>query len=73
MNWEICVFPGRIVIKDRGADWTLTIVLPMTELEAAEIVTEPRARPVVDPPPVIDATLSSDEVQVTEPVMSCKL
>ena len=64
---------GRTVMKDRTADWTFTVVLPVTEPEVAEIVTEPRARAVASPPPAIDATLMSDEDQVTESVMSCEL
>jgi hypothetical protein len=61
------------VINDNPADSTLSVVLPVTELEVAEIVTEPRARAVANPPPTIDATLVFDEAQVTEEVMSCKL
>lgn len=61
------------MINDRPAVWTLTVVLPVTELEVAEIVTEPGARAVANPPPVIDATPLFDETQVTESVMSCEL
>jgi hypothetical protein len=60
-------------MEDRTADWTFTVVLPVTEPDVAEIVTEPRASAVESPPPAIDATLTSDEDQVTESVMSCVL
>lgn len=73
MNCAIFLFAGRIVIKDRGADWTLAVVLPVTEPEVAEIVTEPRARAVPSPPPASDTRLLFDETQVTEAVMSCEL
>lgn len=62
-----------MLIKDRAADWTLAVVLPVTEPEVADIVTEPRARAVARPLPVIDSTLLFDEAQVTEAVMSCTL
>lgn len=39
----------------------------------ADIVTEPRARAVATPPMAMDTTLSLDEAQVTEAVMSCAL
>jgi len=58
------------LIAIRVAGWTFTVVLPVTELEVAEIVREPRARAVAIPPPLIDATVSSEEPQVTEAVMS---
>jgi hypothetical protein len=48
-------------------------VLPVTEPEVAEIVTEPRARAVPNPPPAIDIWLLLDEAHVTEAVMSCEL
>lgn len=41
--------------------------------EVAEIVSEPRARAVVNPLPLIDATWSFEETQVTELVISCVL
>lgn len=62
-------FAGRIVIEVRIEDWTLTDVLPLIELEVAEIVSEPRARVVTSPPGFIDATLWFEEAQVTDPVM----
>lgn len=73
MNGAIFLFAGRIVIEDRAADCTLAVVLPVTELEVAEIPTEPRARAVATPPPAIDTTLLFDEAHVTEAVMSCEL
>ena len=73
MNGAIFFFTGRTVMEDRTADWTFTVVLPVTEPDVAEIVTEPRVSAVASPPPSIDTTLMSDEDQVTEPVMSCEL
>ena len=73
VNCAIFPFPGRIVIEDSSAAWTLTAVLALTELELAEIVREPRASADAKPPPPTDATLSFEEAQVTEPVMSCVL
>ena len=73
MKGAIFLFTGRTVMEDRTADWTFTVVLPVTEPEVAEIVTEPRVSAVASPPPAIDATLMSDEDQVTESVMSCEL
>lgn len=73
VNCAIVRFAGRIVIEDRIADWTLTVVLALIEPELAEIVSEPRARAVANPPPPIDAKLLFDEDQVTELVMSCVL
>jgi len=73
VNGAIFFFTGRTVMEDRTADWTFTVVLPVTEPDVAEIVTEPRVSAVASPPPAIDATLVSDEDQVTEPVMSCEL
>ena len=65
------MFAGRTVMEVRTASWIFTVVLPVTEPEVAEIVTEPRARAVAIPPATIDATLLSDEDQVTESVRSC--
>lgn len=62
-----------MVIEDRIADSTLTVVLPLIEPEVAEIVREPRARAAANPPPRNDATLLFEESQVTEEVISCKL
>lgn len=73
MNGAILLFTGRTVMEDRTADWTFTVVLPLTEPDVAEIVTEPRMSAVASPPPAIDATLMSDEDQVTESVISCEL
>ena len=67
------LFAGRTLMNDRAADWTLAVVLPVTEPEVAEIVTEPRARAVASPLAVIDSTPGFDEAQVTEAVMSCTL
>jgi len=61
------------VIEDKTADWTFAVVLPETEPEVAEIVTEPRAGAVANPPAAIDTTLLFDELQVTESVISCWL
>jgi hypothetical protein len=38
-------------MEDRTADWTFTVVLPVTEPDVAEIVTEPRVSAVASPPP----------------------
>lgn len=73
MNGAIFLWAGRIVIKDRAADWTVAVVLALTEPEVAEIVTAPRARAVASPPPAIDTSLVFDETHVTELVMSCRL
>ena len=73
VNRAILMFLGRIVIEDSSAGWTLTVVLALTELELAEIVREPRASADANPPPPIDATLSFEETQLTEPVISCVL
>lgn len=63
-------FAGTIVIEVRVEDWTVTDVLPVIELEVAEIVSEPRARAVTTPPPLTDAALGFEELQVTDEVMS---
>ena len=63
-------FAGRIVIEVKVEDWMLTDVLAVIELEVAVIVSEPRARAVTSPPPLIDATLWFEEPQVTDPVIS---
>jgi hypothetical protein len=60
-------------MEDRTAGSTFSVVLPVTEPDVAEIVTEPRESAVASPPPAIDATLVSDDDQVTESVMSCEL
>lgn len=60
-------------MEARTAFVTLTVVLPLMELEVAEIVREPRARAAANPPPLIDATLLFEEAQVTEAVISCTL
>ena len=60
-------------MEDSTAGWTFTVVLPVTEPDVAEIVTEPRVSAVASPPPAIDATLMSDEDQVTDSVMSSEL
>ena len=73
MNGAIFLFTGWTVMEDRTADWTFTVVLPVTEPEVAEMATEPRVRAVASPPPAIDATLMSDEDQVTDSVMSSEL
>jgi hypothetical protein len=63
-------FAGTIVIEVKVEDWTVTDVLPVIELEVAEIVSEPRARAVTSPAPLIDATFWFEELQVTDPVIS---
>lgn len=73
MNCAIFPFSGRILIEDRAAGPTLTVVLPLIEPEEAEIIREPRVRPAANPPLRIDATLVFEEAQVTEPVISCML
>ena len=60
-------------MEDRTAGWTFNVVPPVTEPDVAEIVTEPKASAVASPPPSIDATVMSDEDQVTESVMSCEV
>ena len=60
-------------MDDRTAGWTFTVVLALTEPEVAEIVRDPKARAVANPPPLMDATLSFEEAQVTEPVISFTL
>ena len=60
-------------MEDKTAGTTLTVVLPVIELEVAEIVADPRVRAVAIPAAVIDATVVSDEAHVTAPVMSCEL
>jgi len=60
-------------MKDKTADSTFAVVLPVIEPEIAEIVTEPRARAVANPPAGIDTTLLFDDPQVTESVISCWL
>lgn len=57
-------------MEDRTADLTVTGVLPLIGPEAAEIVSEPRARATANPPPRIDSKLLLEEAQVTEPVIS---
>jgi hypothetical protein len=54
----------------RTVGWTVSVVLPVTEPDVAEIVVEPRASAVASPPASIDATVASDEDQVTVAVMS---
>jgi hypothetical protein len=73
VNGAIFWFTGRTVMEDKTPDWTFSVVLPVTEPDVAEIVTEPRVSAVASPPPAIDATLMSDEDQVTESVMSSEL
>lgn len=73
MNSAIFFLTGRTVMEERTADWTFTVVLPVTEPDVAETVTEPRVSAVASPPPAIDATLLFDEDQATESVMSCEL
>jgi hypothetical protein len=47
------------------------VAVPLTEPEVAVMVTEPRFRPVPSPLTVIDTIVLSEELQVTELVMSC--
>lgn len=54
----------------RTVGWIVSVVLPVTEPDVAEIVVEPRASAVASPPASIDATVASDEDQVTVAVMS---
>lgn len=61
------------MIEDKTAGSTFAVVLPVTEPEVAEIVTEPRARAVANPPAGIETTLLFDELQVTEAVIFCWL
>lgn len=73
VNWATFLLPGWIVIEDRTAAWTLSVVLALTEPELAEIVSEPKARAAANPPPLIDAKLWFEETQLTELVISCWL
>ena len=61
-----------IVIEVKVEDWTVTDVLPVIELDVAEIVSEPRARAVTSPPPLIDAALGFEELR-DDPVISFEL
>lgn len=63
-------FAGRIEIDIKVGDWTLTDVLPVMELEVAEIESEPRARAAAMPLPLIDAMFWFEELQATDAVMS---
>lgn len=67
----IVTFPCGITSEERSAALTFSEVLPLTEPEAAVIVTVPSFRAVARPLTVIDATLFFEELQVTVPVMSC--
>jgi len=71
VNCAIFLFAGRIVIADRAADWTSAVVLALSELKVAKIVTAPRARATASPPAAIETTPLFDEAQVTEAVISC--
>ncbi len=62
---------GTIANDARSAAFTLTGVLPLTEPDAAVIVTLPRLSAVTRPLTVMDATLDFDELHVTVPVMFC--
>jgi hypothetical protein len=62
-----------MVIEIRAAGPTVAVVLPLIEPAVAEIVREPRARASANPAPRIEATLSFEDAQVTEPVISCVL
>ena len=62
-----------MMIEDRTAGWTFTVMLALTEPEVAEIVRDPKEKAVANPPPLIDATLLSEEAHVTEPVISFTL
>jgi hypothetical protein len=66
-------FAGKIEIEINVGAWTLTDVLPLIELEVAEIESEPRARAAVSPLPSIDAMLRFEELQATVEVMSLVL
>jgi hypothetical protein len=66
-------FAGKIEIEIKVGAWTLTDVLPLIELEVAEIESEPRARAAASPPPSIDAMLRFEELQATVEVMSLVL
>jgi hypothetical protein len=63
-------FVGSTVIEVKIEDCTLRVVLPVTELEVAEIVRVPSATVVTTPLPLIDATLELEELQVTDWVIS---
>lgn len=63
-------FAGRMEIDINVGDCTLTDVLPVTELEVAEIESEPRARAAAIPLPSIDAMFWFEELQATDAVMS---
>jgi hypothetical protein len=57
-------------MEDKTVGWTVSVVLPVTDPDVAKIVVEPRASAVASPLPSIDATVASDEDQVTVAVMS---
>jgi hypothetical protein len=63
-------FAGKIEIESKVGAWTLTDVLPLIELEVAEIESEPRARAAASPPPSTDAMLRFEELQATVEVIS---
>ena len=73
METAIFPFAGKIEIEIKVGAWTVTDVLPLIELEVAEIESEPRARAAASPPPSIDAMLRFEEVQLTVAVMSLVL
>lgn len=63
-------FCGRIEIEIKVGDWTLTDVLPVMELDVAEIEAEPKEKAAASPPPLIPATPGFEDVQATDAVMS---
>ena len=58
---------------DSGRGCTVSTVLPVMLLSAAEMVVLPVFTPVASPAAVIVATLVLDEAQVTELVIFCVL
>ncbi len=67
----IVTFPWGMVSDARSAALTVSEVLPLTDPEAAVIVTVPRLPADARPLTVIDAMLFFDELQVTVSVMFC--
>lgn len=63
--------PGKIAIDDRFAALMFSEVLPVTEPDAAVMVTVPRLPAAATPPTVIEANRMSDDDQVTVVLMSC--
>jgi hypothetical protein len=73
-----CVFPaatlgfaGVTAMETSAADCTVSVVLPVTEPEVAEMVVVPTATPVARPPAAMVAAAVFVDAQVTEAVRFC--